>query len=177
MNEITQEFVSDTRNVNQQLLEAKNEMFRVLVQDEFIAYFSDPEQNYGGGSCEAYHGLAKTFKEQIMQLYAAGFFNKSLLWYMSRRFCRCEGCATVAYEKISDEELGTLHAEEIVTIYLGEIIHERWRGAFKALFEDPFFLKSLRRLKQLLENDDLGLQRTSIPQNPSYRQTPEKPIK
>lgn len=61
MNEITHDFVMDTNNLHQQLHEARNKMYGVLVQDEFIEYFSDPEQNYGGGSCEPYHGLAKVF--------------------------------------------------------------------------------------------------------------------
>ena len=100
---------------------------------------------------QEYHGLAEVFKRQVIEIYSAGFFNRSLLKHLSQRFCRVRGCLTVAYEKISDEELTTLNAEEIVTIYLGEIVHERWGGAFKSLFEHPFFLKSLKRLKQLLD--------------------------
>ena len=151
MNEISHKLVLDTKSLNRQLLATRKEMFKVLIQDEFIEYFSDPGQNYGGGLTEEYHGLAKIFKRQIIEIYYAGFFNKSLLKYLSQRFCRVKGCVTVAYEKIGDEELDTLNAEEIVTIYMGEIIHERWGGAFKSLFEHPFFIKSLRRLKQLLE--------------------------
>ena len=151
MNEISRDIVLNTKNMHRQLLETRNEMFRVLVQDKFIEYFSDPVQNYGGGLSEEYHGLAKVFKQQIIEIYSAGFLNKTLLKYLSKRFCRIKDCVTVAYEKIGDEDLNTLNAEEIVTIYMGEICHERWGGAFRSLFEHPFFLKSLKRLKQLME--------------------------
>ena len=148
---IAHNLVLSTKSLNRQLLETRNEMFKILIQDEFIEYFSDSKQNYGGGLSEEYHGLAKVFKQQIVEIYFAGFLNRSLLRYLSQRFCRIQGCATVAYEKINDEELNTLNAEEIVTVYMGEIIHERWGGAFRNLFEHPFFLKSLKRLKQLME--------------------------
>lgn len=151
MNEISHKLVLDAKSLNRQRISIRNEMFKVLIQDEFIEYFSDPKQNYGGGLFEEYHGLANVFKQQIIEIYYAGFFSKSLLKHLSQRFCRVKGCVTVAYEKISDEDFNTLNAEEIVTIYMGEIIHERWGGAFKSLFEHPFFLKSLKRLKQLME--------------------------
>lgn len=154
MKEISNDWARSTKALNQQLAKSKREMYKILVQDEFIEYFSDPEQNYGGTDCEAYKGLAKVFKAQIYRLHTAGFWNRELAHNLSIRFCRMEGCATVGYEKISDEDLNSLNYEEIVTIYMAEVIHERWGGAFRALFKDPFFLKSLKRLKELLSQYD-----------------------
>ena len=153
MKEISYDLSNSARSLNRQLLEIRDDMFRVLVQDEYIKYFSDPSQHYGGGLSEEYHGLAKMFKQQVLNIYHAGFLDMARLELLSKRFCRVEGCRTVAYEKISDEELEKLKAKDIVTIYMGEIIHERWGGAFKGLFEHPFFLKSLIRLKSLEESD------------------------
>ena len=126
------------------------DLYRVLVQDEYLDYFSRPDRVESGPGA-GYDGPAKEFRNQIYSIYFSIGVDGPRLTWLSKKYMRTETCFTVGYELISDEDLNSLKADDIATIYMAEIYHERWGGAFAALFEHPFFLKSLRRLKTLVE--------------------------
>lgn len=98
--------------------------------------------------------MAEKFKQNIVKLQKVNMGNAALYYRLVSNYHRTKNSSTVAYELIPDEVIAKLSADEIVSIYMGEIIHERWGGAFASMFKDPFFIKSMHRLKEILDEYD-----------------------
>ena len=156
MKEISREDVENCSKKCDEFFRARMDLYHVFVQQEYLDYFSKEDEVYCTGHPGEYHGLAKDCKRNIIMLEKSGVGNPALYRSLVKKYHRTEDSITVAYELIPDEEIAKLSADAIISIYMGEMYHERWGGAFASLFKCPFFLKSLKRLKEILDEYDSG---------------------